>query len=82
METDLSGLLPQTGALLLTVDAVYTEALWQRAAWFMQSSVMRDLNVTPFSTGSVPSVAMVWWAVFYAALALFSGIQAFRKRAL
>ena len=59
-----------------------TEALWQRAAWFMQPSVMRDLNLTPFSTGSVPSVAMVWWAVFYAAFALFSGIQAFRKRAL
>jgi ABC-type transport system involved in multi-copper enzyme maturation permease subunit len=59
-----------------------TEALWQRAAYFMQPSVMRDLNVTPFSTGSLPSVAMVWWAVFYAGLALFSGIQAFRKRAL
>jgi hypothetical protein len=48
----------------------------------MQSSVMRDLNVTPFSTGSVPSVAMVWWAVLYASFALFSGVQAFRKRAL
>jgi hypothetical protein len=30
----------------------------------------------------VPSVAMVWWAVFYAGFALFSGVQAFRKRAL
>jgi ABC-type transport system involved in multi-copper enzyme maturation permease subunit len=59
-----------------------TEALWQRAAYFMQPSVMRDLNVTPFSTGSLPSVAMVWWAVFYAGLALFSGLQAFRRRAL
>jgi ABC-type transport system involved in multi-copper enzyme maturation permease subunit len=59
-----------------------TEALWQRAAYFMQPSVMRDLNITPFSTGSLPSVAMVWWAVFYAGFALFSGIQAFRKRAL
>jgi hypothetical protein len=59
-----------------------TEALWQRAAYFMQPSIMRDLNVTPFSTGSLPSVAMVWWAVFYAGLVLFSGLQAFRKRAL
>jgi len=59
-----------------------TEALWRRAAYFMQPSVMRDLNWTPFSTGSFPSVAMVWWAVLYAVLALSSGIQAFRKRAL
>jgi ABC-type transport system involved in multi-copper enzyme maturation permease subunit len=59
-----------------------TEALWQRAAYFMQPSVMRDLNLTPFSTGSVPSVVMVWWAVFYATFVLLLGIQAFRKRAL
>jgi ABC-type transport system involved in multi-copper enzyme maturation permease subunit len=59
-----------------------TEALWQRAAYFMQPSVMRDLNWSPFSSGALPSTAMVWWAVLYAAFALFSGIQAFRKRAL
>ena len=59
-----------------------TEALWQRAAYFMQPSVMRDLNLSPFSSGALPSVAMVWWAVLYGAFALFSGIQAFRKRAL
>ena len=59
-----------------------TEALWRRAAYFMQPSVMRDLNWTPFSTGTFPSAAMVWWAVAYAVLALLSGIQAFRKRTL
>ena len=59
-----------------------TEALWQRAAYFMQPSVMRDLNWSPFSSGALPSVAMVWWAVLYAVFALVSGVQAFRKRAL
>jgi len=59
-----------------------TEAIWQRAAYFMQPSVMRDLQLSPFSSGALPSTAMVWWAVFYAVLALFSGIQAFRRRAL
>ena len=59
-----------------------TEALWQRAAYFMQPSVMRDLNWSPFSSGALPSVAMVWWAVVYAALALLSGVRAFRRRAL
>jgi Cu-processing system permease protein len=59
-----------------------TEALWQRAAYFMQPSVMRDLNWSPFSSGALPSMAMVWWAVVYAALALLSGVRAFRRRAL
>jgi ABC-type transport system involved in multi-copper enzyme maturation permease subunit len=59
-----------------------TEALWQRAAYFMQPSIMRDFNMSPFSSGALPSTAMVWWAVLYGAFALFSGIQAFRKRAL
>jgi hypothetical protein len=48
----------------------------------MQPSVMRDLNWSPFSSGSAPSGAMVWWAVLYASLAVFWGIQGFRKRAL
>ena len=59
-----------------------TEALWQRAAYQMQPAVMRDLHMTPFSPASLPSPAMVWWAVAYALLALFLGVQAFRKRAL
>jgi ABC-type transport system involved in multi-copper enzyme maturation permease subunit len=59
-----------------------TEALWQRAAWHMQPSLMRDLQMTPFSFASLPSPAMVWWAVAYTGLALLSGIHAFRRRAL
>jgi len=59
-----------------------TEALWQRAAYFMQPSIMRDLHMTPFSPASLPSVAMVWWAAGYALAALLLGIQGFRKRAL
>jgi|SRR5499427_69570 len=59
-----------------------TEALWQRAAYYMQPSVMRDLQMTPFSPASLPSVGMVWWAVGYALVALLIGVQGFRKRAL
>jgi ABC-type transport system involved in multi-copper enzyme maturation permease subunit len=59
-----------------------TEALWQRAAYHMQPSLMRDLQMTPFSPASLPSIAMVWWALGYAALALVFGIQGFRRRAL
>jgi ABC-type transport system involved in multi-copper enzyme maturation permease subunit len=59
-----------------------TEALWQRAAYQMQPAIMRDLHLTPFSPASLPSMAMVWWAVGYALVALTLGVQAFRKRAL
>ena len=59
-----------------------TEALWQRAAYFMQPSIMRDLQMTPFSMGSLPSAAMVWYAAAYAAIAIAWGVHGFRKRAL
>ena len=59
-----------------------TEALWQRAAYHMQPTVMRDLHLTPFSPASLPTVATVWWAVAYALIALFLGVQGFRRRAL
>ena len=59
-----------------------TEALWRRAAYHMQPTVMRDLHMTPFSPASLPSAGMVWWAVAYALGALLLGVQGFRKRAL
>ncbi len=59
-----------------------TEALWQRSAYFMQPSIMRDLHFGPFSAGTLPSGAMVWYAVFYALLVLAWGVDGFRKRAL
>jgi len=59
-----------------------SEALWQRAAWFMQPSITRELGQTPFSPISVPSPAMVWWAVGYALFALVLGIRGLQKRAL
>jgi len=59
-----------------------TEALWQRAAYHMQPTVMRDLHLTPFSPASLPTVATVWWAAAYALIALFLGVQGFRRRAL
>jgi Cu-processing system permease protein len=59
-----------------------SEALWQRAAWFMQPSITQQLGGTPFSPISVPSPAMVWWAGGYALTALLIGVWGLRKRAL
>ena len=58
------------------------EALWQRAAWTMQPTIMRELQASPFSPVAVASEAMVAWAAIYAALALLSGIRAFGRRGL
>ena len=59
-----------------------TEALWQRAAFHMQPALMRDLQLTPFSSTTTPSNLMVWWAVAYALVALALGVRAFTKRPL
>ncbi len=58
------------------------EALWQRAAWTMQPTIMRELHATPFSPVSVASEAMVVWAAAYAVLALLLAIREFGRRAL
>jgi hypothetical protein len=59
-----------------------SEAMWQLAAHHMQPALMRDLGVTPFSPVSVPSGAMVVWAVGYVAVLLLVAVRTFRHRAL
>ena len=58
------------------------EALWQRAAWFMQPPITQQLGGTPFSPVSVPSGAMVGWAILYALTAVVLGVRGLQKRAL
>ena len=58
------------------------EALWQRAAWLMQPTIMRELQATPFSPASVPSPAMVWWALAYSVAALLLATRWFGRRGL
>ncbi len=58
------------------------EALWQRAAWLMQPTIMRELHATPFSPASVPSQAIVWWALGYTAVAVLVAVRGFAKRGL
>jgi len=58
------------------------EVLWQRAAWSMQPTIMRQLQATPFSPASVASEAMVVWAAAYAAMALLLAVRGFGRRGL
>ena len=61
---------------------VPSEALWQLAAHHMQPPIMRDINVGPFSPASVPSPAMVAWAVGYLLVVLAVAVRLFDRRDL
>ncbi len=61
---------------------VPSESLWQLAAYNMQPSIMRDVNITPFSPASVPSSAMVAWAACYLVVALLIAVRLLRTRDL
>jgi ABC-type transport system involved in multi-copper enzyme maturation permease subunit len=66
------------GASLL----VPSEALWHLASYYMQPPLTRDLNFGPFVAASVPSAAMVGWALGYVLLALALAVRSFRARDL
>lgn len=59
-----------------------SEALWKRAAYAMQSPLVRALGFSPFSASSVPSPVMTWYAVLYTLAALALAIRQFSKRDL
>jgi ABC-type transport system involved in multi-copper enzyme maturation permease subunit len=60
-----------------------SEALWKRAAFEMQTALAEAVAPNPFmSFLSVPSMAMVAYGVFYAAVALTLAVWSFRRRDL
>jgi hypothetical protein len=59
-----------------------TEALWKRAAYEMQSPLMATFGVSPFTSRSVPSGAMIVYAVLYAAVLLVLTMRHLRARDL
>jgi Cu-processing system permease protein len=67
---------------MLTSLLVPSDALWQMASWHMQPSVVRDLNLTPFSPASVPNAAMVVWAAAYVAATLAVAVRGLSRRPL
>jgi len=61
---------------------VPSESLWQLASYYMQPSLARDVQIGPFLTASVPSSAMVAWALGYVLVTLLAALQLFRTRDL
>jgi Cu-processing system permease protein len=59
-----------------------SEALWRRASYEMQSPLSREFGITPFASASVPSTAMVVYAVLYSLVLLGVAVLVFRQRDL
>ena len=88
----LGGWIEQFGAITQTQPAVNvgviasvlmpSEALWRRAAFEMQSPLASAMRISPFSTLSVPSMAMVFYAALYLIIALVTAIRRFSQRDL
>jgi Cu-processing system permease protein len=89
----IGGWIEQIGAFLGNQTAIVigilssllmpSEALWRRAAFEMQTALAAAAVPNPLmSTVSVPSLAMVIYAVFYAAAALTFAVYSFGSRDL
>jgi Cu-processing system permease protein len=89
----IGGWIEQIGSLLHSEAAVNigilssllmpSEALWKRAAFEMQSPLVRDLGgMTPFSATSVPNERMILYAVLYIAVTLALALRQFSHKDL
>lgn len=92
----IGGWIEQVGALLPENAAIQTttnigiitslimpsEALWKRAAFELQSPLSAMIGVTPFSSKSVPSPAMVAYALVYVLFVVFLAMKQFERRDL
>jgi Cu-processing system permease protein len=86
----IGGWIEQIGAIFANQTAVQvgivssliipTEALWRRANYIMQSPLSSALQMTPFSTLSVPSTLMVIYAFVYLIVMLWIAINTFQHR--
>lgn len=88
----IGGWIEQIGAIFGNQTAVQigivtslinpTEAIWRRATFEMQSPLANALQLTPFSTISVPSTLMGIYAIGYLVVMLVIAIRTFEGRDL
>ena len=88
----IGGWVEQIGALtnidaaknvgVVTSLIVPSEAMWRLAAYYMQSPLMREVTIGPFSSASVPSNTMIGWTAGYIILLLLVAIRSFSRRDL
>ena len=58
------------------------DTMWRRAAYDLQPPIMRDLQMGPFVSASLPSAAMVVWAAGFVLAVLALALYQFRRRPL
>lgn len=58
------------------------EALWRRAAFEMQSPLVAALGFSPFTSSSIPSPIMVFYALVYTIAAVAIALHRFQRRDL
>ena len=72
-----------TGVIGTVVSLIMpSEALWQLASWHMQPPILRAATIGPFTLASVPSPAMVIWAIGYIVVVLAIALRQFSRRPL
>lgn len=59
-----------------------SDALWRLGASLLQPPLVKALQMTPFSPASVPSAAMVYWALGFVVVVLLVAIRKFSTRTL
>jgi hypothetical protein len=89
----IGGWIEQFGSFLQNQSAIQVgvvsslifpaEAVWRRAAFEMQSPLTRSLgSFSPLTSASVPSPAMIFYAILYAMITLGIAIRIFSRRDL
>jgi ABC-type transport system involved in multi-copper enzyme maturation permease subunit len=58
------------------------DALWRRASFELQPPIMHGLPFGPFALGSVPTNAMIGWAVGFLVVLLLIALRWFQRRPL
>jgi ABC-type transport system involved in multi-copper enzyme maturation permease subunit len=59
-----------------------SESLWRLASHLMQPALVRDVGLSPFTVASVPSAAMVLWAIAYTLVTLAVALRLLSTRDL
>jgi Cu-processing system permease protein len=86
----IGGWIEQIGAIFNNQTAVQvgivtslifpTEAIWRRATFEMQSTLATVLQMSPFTTTSVPSQIMIFYTLLYLVVTLTAAIRIFQNR--
>ena len=58
------------------------DSLWRLASYHLQPAFVRDLGALVFSSASVPTPLMVWWAGGFTLLMLVVAVRSFERRQL